>query len=77
MQYDATKVEEAVLALLGVFEFEQGRVWKRYDFGVMDALHERGYISVPRNRNESVQLTEDGLRVAKSLAATYFSHRSP
>ena len=32
MRYDMVKVEELVLALLGVFEFENGRVWKRYDF---------------------------------------------
>ena len=29
MRYDMVKVEELVLALLGVFEFENGRVWKR------------------------------------------------
>jgi hypothetical protein len=38
MTYDTTKVEEAVLGLLGVFEFENGRVWKRFDFDVMDSL---------------------------------------
>ena len=27
MHYDNAKVEEAVLALLGVFEFENGRAW--------------------------------------------------
>lgn len=34
--YDEKKVAEMVLALLGVFEFENGRVWKRIDFAVMD-----------------------------------------
>ena len=72
MEYDASKVEEVVLALLGVFEFEQGRVWKRYDFEVMDALHEKGYITAPRNRNESVHLTEQGLQIAKRLAQKHF-----
>lgn len=52
--------------------FEQGRVWKRFDFGVMDSLHEKGYITTPRNRSESVYLTDNGLRAAKSLAARYF-----
>jgi len=35
MKYDMVKVEEMLLALLGVFEFENGRVWKRYDFATM------------------------------------------
>ena len=72
MEYDPAKIEETVLALLGAFEFEQGRVWKRFDFDVMDSLHEKGYITPPRNRSESVYLTDDGLRAAKSLAARYF-----
>ena len=46
MRYDMVKVEEAVLALLGVFEFDNGRVWKRYDFATMDGLHEKGLITV-------------------------------
>jgi hypothetical protein len=36
------KVEEVVLGLLGVFEFENGRIWKRFDFDVMDSLHSKG-----------------------------------
>ena len=54
MKYDMVKVEEALLALLGVFQFENGRVWKRYDFAMMDALHEKGLITEPRGRQESV-----------------------
>jgi hypothetical protein len=38
----------------------------------MDSLHEKGYITTPRNRSESVYLTDNGLRAAKSLAARYF-----
>jgi hypothetical protein len=72
MQYDEAKVEDAALALLGAFEFENGRVWKRFDFDVMDALHQKGYISDPRGRQESVRLTEQGLRLAKRLAAERF-----
>jgi hypothetical protein len=33
--YDDQKIEDAVLALLGVFEFDNGRAWKRYDFDSM------------------------------------------
>ena len=53
MEYDEAELQEAVLALLGVFEFETGRVWKRYDFSVMEALHEQGWITDPHGLNES------------------------
>jgi hypothetical protein len=72
MEYDNDKIQEAVLALLGVFEFENGRVWKRYDFDVMDALHAKGFITEPHSRRESVYLTEEGMALAKELAAKHF-----
>ena len=71
-RYNDDKVEEAVLALLGALEFENGRVWKRFDFAIMDALHEKGLISNPRGRAESVVLTEEGMRRAKALAERLF-----
>ena len=75
MQYDDAKVEDAVLALLGVFELENGRAWKRFDFDVLDAFFARGLISDPRGRQESVHLTEAGLMRAKSLAQCMFGQR--
>lgn len=35
MQYNNGKVEEAMLALLGVLEFKNRRAWKRFAFDVM------------------------------------------
>lgn len=70
--YDTPKIEDAVLALLGAFEFDNGRVWKRYDFDVMDALHAKGLITDPKGRAESVYLTEIGLQRAKELADRAF-----
>ena len=58
MQYDDAKVEDAVPALLGVFEFENGRIWKRFDFDVMESLFAKGLSSDSRGRQESVHLTE-------------------
>jgi len=72
VEYDTAKLEETILALLGVFEFENGRVWKRYDFAVMEVLHEKGYISNPRGRTESICLTETGMTLAKELAKQHF-----
>ena len=71
-KYDTAKVEEAVLALLGVFEFENGRVWKRFDFDVMDSLHAKGYITDPESRRESVYLTGEETALAKRLANAHF-----
>ncbi|CTP91412.1 hypothetical protein XTALMG727_3420 [Xanthomonas translucens pv. arrhenatheri LMG 727] len=75
VEYDDKKISEMVLALLGVFEFENGRVWKKIDFAVMDELFEKGYVTDPRNRAESVYLTEEGLRLAKALAEKHFAVR--
>lgn len=72
MEYDTAKIEEVLLALFGVFEFENGRVWKRYDFASMDALHAKGLITEPRGRHESVYLTDEGRRLARTLAVKHF-----
>jgi hypothetical protein len=71
--YNPQKIEDAVLALLGVFEFDNGRVWKRLDFSVMESLAEQGLISDPYGRAESVHLTPEGLAKAKALAQQLFS----
>lgn len=71
--HDPKKIEEAVLALLGAFEFENGRAWKRFDFDVMQSLADQGWISDPRGRAESVHLTPEGLVRAKELADRLFS----
>lgn len=70
--HDPQKIEEAVLALLGAFEFENGRVWKRFDFVVMESLAAQGLISDPRGRAESVYLTPEGLARAKAAADKMF-----
>lgn len=72
MGYDDTKLQEAVLALLGAFEFDDGRTWKRYDFSIMDELHKQGMITDPRGRSESVHLTQAGRLKGKALAARLF-----
>lgn len=46
--YDDQKIEDTVLALLGAFEFENGRAWKRFDFDVMQTLAAKGLIIDPR-----------------------------
>jgi hypothetical protein len=72
VQYDEAKIEEAVLALLGVFEFEKGRVWKCFGFDVVDALRAKGYITEPRGRQESTHLKQEGMVASKLLAERLF-----
>lgn len=70
--HDPKKIEEAVLALLGAFEFENGRAWKRFDFEVMQSLADQDLISDPRGKSESVRLTPEGMARAKALADRFF-----
>ncbi|YCH20554.1 DUF6429 family protein [Pseudomonas sp. D1-3] len=76
MEYDDQKISEVVLALLGVFEFENGRIWKRIEFSVMDELFEKGYITDPKGKSESGYLTEEGMQLANNLQKSAFPHRS-
>jgi hypothetical protein len=39
----------------------------------MDELFEKGYISDPKGKSESVYLTQEGMQLAKQLAAKHFS----
>lgn len=45
MEYDEKLIEEAVLALLTTFSFDNGNSWKGHDFQIMNRLHEQGFIS--------------------------------
>ncbi len=66
------KIEDAVLALLEAFQFDDGRARKRYDFSVMEALHAQGWITDPRGKAESVCLTPEGQARARQLARQLF-----
>ncbi|MBT9553837.1 MAG: hypothetical protein IV088_23585 [Hydrogenophaga sp.] len=70
--HEPIEIEEAVLALLGALEFDNGRAWKRFDFDVMQSLADQGLISDPKGRTESVRLTPEGMARAKALADRLF-----
>jgi len=75
MEYDRNKVDEAVLALLYLnFLGDQNvvRAWKSFDWDAMDRLHEKGYISDPKNKSKSVIVTEEGQNAAKELFIKLF-----
>ena len=76
MKYDQDRIEDAVLALLVAFSFDNGRAWKGFDFEVMDRLHARGLIDDPKSKNKSVWLTPQGLEQGRKSAERLFGGTS-
>jgi hypothetical protein len=78
MDYDQAKIDEAVLALLGVFahsEHGESRSWKTFDFEVTGRLFERGLIEDPRGHVKSILFTAQGIEAARAAAARLFGAR--
>jgi len=76
MDYDEKRIEEAVLALLAAFNFDDGRSWKGFDFDVMDRLHAQGFIDNPKGKAKSVWLTQQGLEQGLKNAEHLFGRQS-
>ena len=76
MPYNRQKMKNALLALIGALEFEDGRFWKSYDFDLLNSLHEQGLISQPWGKAKSARLTPEGLEKAKALAEEMFGGES-
>lgn len=70
--HDPKKIEEAVLALLGVYEFENGRTWTRIDFAMMQSLANQGLISEPKGKAESLRRMPETMARANALADRLF-----
>jgi hypothetical protein len=78
MDYDEDKIDEFTLALLYLVthEREEGfgaRAWKGFDWGTLDRLHQKGYISNPEKKTKSVVMTEAGYLKAEELFEQHFS----
>jgi len=72
MAYDTDKVDEMTLALL-YLNIIDGRAWKSFDWGTMDRLHEKGFISNPKSKAKSVILSDEGLRCCEELFRKFFA----
>ena len=75
MEYNKDKVDEMVLALLYLTSFHDKyatRAWKGMDWGAMDRLYEKGFISNPKGKAKSVVLTEDGEKLSRDLFIKHF-----
>jgi hypothetical protein len=79
MKPDLDKIDDAVLALLfltsfteGRHEFAVARAWKGHDWEALDRLHQKGLIADPKNKNKSVVFTNAGHQRAEELFRRMF-----
>lgn len=79
MEPNTDKIDEAVLALLHLTSYYEGkpedtfpRAWKSHDWEALNRLHEKNLISNPKSKAKSVLLTEDGERLSKELFEKLF-----
>jgi hypothetical protein len=73
---DKEKLAKAALAILWLGAHSDGRatrVWKQMDWDLTDLLFERGWISDPKTRAQSVVLTEEGERLSENFFQELFS----
>ena len=76
MDVDEEKIDQATLALMYMTLHDENRVWKGYDWGVTDRLHEKGFISDPKTKAKSVRLTPEGREQAEELFEKFFVNGS-
>jgi Domain of unknown function (DUF6429) len=74
MEYDWDRIEEAGLALLfltmqreRVGPMETAWAWKGMDWGLLDRLHQKGWIEDPKGKQKSVVFSEEGARRCEEL----------
>jgi hypothetical protein len=71
MEYDHNKIDEMVLALLWLTPAGPHRAWKSHDWGTMQRLHAKGYIS----KAKSIVFSEEGERQARELFERHFGQK--
>ena len=79
MKPNLGKIDDAVLALLFLTSFSEGkgelavtRAWKSHDWEALNRLYEKGFIFDPKNKNKSVVLTREGAQKAEELFERLF-----
>ncbi len=74
MEYDQDKVDEMVLALLYLTSTQSKfgtRAWKGLDVGILDRLHQKGYIAAPDRKSPTLSLSSEGATRSREL---FFEH---
>ena len=77
MKENLEKIDESVLALLYLTSFTEGkgelpRAWKGHDWGALNRLHEKGFISNPKSQAKSVVVTKEGKELSELLFRKLF-----
>ena len=72
---DEELLAEAALALMSLTQHEGDRVWKQYPWHLTDRLHEKGYISDPKNKAKSLRLTPEGQAHAQRILRERFANK--
>ena len=72
VELDTDKIDQAVLAPLSLGRHGRYRVWKGFNWAVMNQLHEKGYINDPVGKAHSVLLAEEGARESERLLRELF-----
>lgn len=71
MTIDLERAGDLVLALMQLGLHDGARTWKGYDWGILDYLHEQGFISNPASKAKSVVLTEEGEARSQAMFDKY------
>ena len=74
MDYDQDKVDELTMALLYLVMSRReqgGQAWKTFEARTLDRLHTKGWIADPKSRSPYVQVTPEGVTMAKTLFAKH------
>ena len=71
MSPDPDKIDDAVLALL-LLGATGNRAWKGLDVDALSRLHDKGFISDPMTRSQTIEFSKEGLERARRLQAELF-----
>jgi hypothetical protein len=79
MKPNPDKIDDAVLALLYLTSFTEGkgelaltRAWKGLDWDALDRLHKKGLISDPKKKAKSVVLSQEGRQLSEEVFRRLF-----
>jgi hypothetical protein len=79
MKPNLDKIDDAVLALLYLTNFTEGKdelalawAWKGHDWDALDRLHKKGLISDPKKKAKSVVLSKEGRQLSEELFRRLF-----
>lgn len=73
LELDDDRLAEVALALMSLTRHEGDRVWKQYPWDLTDRLHELGYITDPKSKAKSVDLTPEGRERAERILRERFA----